>query len=689
MKKGIIENEYEGKILVTQKDFAFVEIEGMDEDIFVEARNVGSALHKDTVLVRVISSEWNGRMKGKVIKVLERGITSMVGTYQKSKKGPYVEIDDVRYKALVKVDRDDTSGARHDEKVKIEIKEYLKNGIVIATVTEILGDKDAPGVDILSTCFKHEITTEFSPATLEEAEAISDVLEAEDYVGRRDLRNEIIMTIDGADAKDLDDAVGVKTLDNGNYQLTVSIADVTHYIKEDSALDIEAFDRGTSVYLTDRVVPMIPKKLSNGICSLNPQVDRLTLTCQMEIDSAGKVVNHEIFPSVINTVHRMTYDDVTLILDGDESLRSQYKHCVPTFELMLDLAQVLKRKRIKRGAIEFETKEAKIKVDATGFPIGIKARDRQVSEEIIEEFMLLANETVAERFHWLKLPFIYRIHENPKQDKLLSFYKMARLFGYTIKGSKDEIHPKALQKTLEDAKGTKENAIINKMLLRTMEKARYHEESLGHFGLAAPFYTHFTSPIRRYPDLIVHRMIRNFIFDRNLDDETIAHFEAVMPEIAKHTSKKERGAIDCEREVTSMKMAEYMTQFIGEEFEGVISSVTKWGIYVEIPNTVEGLVRVDDLKDDFYDFNEDLKMLIGRRKKGSYRLGDSLKVKVKDANKAEGTIDFVLAEHVKSQGRVSGRDKSGGTDSKKSYGRGKREQRNGTTRSGSRGKRRR
>lgn len=662
----IIGKTYEGQISITAKGFGFVIVDELEEDIFVEAFNIKQALHKDTVKVKILSIEDNGRLKGRVLTVTQRGVTDVIGTYVKGSRGARIIPDDVRFNVIIKVDKEDSLGAQFDDKVKVTIKDYIDSGVVTAIVTEVLGNKDLPGIDILSMCLKHGIETDFNPATLEEAAVIPDVVPEKDLVGRRDLRKEVIFTIDGADAKDLDDAVGVKRLENGNFELSVSIADVTHYIKEGTALDIDAYARGTSVYLTDRVIPMIPKKLSNGICSLNPQVDRLTITCTMEFDHQGYVVNHEIFPAVIKTQHRMTYDDVTAMLNGDPQLRTDYAEVVNHFDLMLEMAEVLKRKRHLRGSIEFDVKEAKIEVDDAGFPIDIIYRERGISEEIIEEFMLLANETVAEHFEKLGLPFIYRVHEQPGDEKIQRLYKMTRLFGYTIKGGKDDVHPKALQKMLEIVEGKKEASMINKMMLRAMEKARYSENNLGHYGLAATYYTHFTSPIRRYPDLIVHRMIRTFLFENQADKaETIPHFNGIMPEIAEHTSKKERDAIDCERDVMDMKKAEYMTRFIDDTFDGVISSITKWGMYVELPNTIEGLVRLQDMKDDFYIFNEDTMTVIGRNRKHVYRMGDAVKIKVKAASKDEGTVDFVIAIKPRSSRKNQG---GRGSDMRRSRG---------------------
>jgi len=651
----LIGNTYVGQITVTAKGFGFVMVENLEEDIFVEAFNMKQALHKDTVKVKILSVEDNGRLKGRVLTVVERGVTDVVGTYVKGARGARVIPDDVRFNVVIKVDKEDNLGAQFDDKVKVTIKDYIDAGVVSAIVTEVLGNKDLPGIDILSMCLKHGIEADFSPVTLEEAALVPDVVSEEDLKGRRDLREEVIFTIDGADAKDLDDAVGVKRLENGNYELSVSIADVTHYIKENTALDQDAYARGTSVYLTDRVIPMIPKKLSNGICSLNPQVDRLTITCNMGFDHLGQVVHYEIFPAVIKTQNRMTYDDVTAMLNGDVDLRAEYAEVVDHFDLMLEMAEVLKRKRHLRGSIEFDVKEAKIQVDDTGFPTDIIYRDRGVSEEIIEEFMLIANETVAQHFVKIDLPFIYRVHEQPSAERIERLFKMTRLFGYTIKGGKDNVQPKALQKMLEVVDGKKEATMINRMMLRAMEKARYAEVNLGHFGLAATYYTHFTSPIRRYPDLIVHRMIRTFLFEKHDKDKAVIdHFTTIMPDIAEHTSKKERGAIDCERDVMDMKKAEYMTQFIGDIFDGVISSVTKWGMYVELPNTVEGLIRLQDMNDDFYNFNEDTMTIIGRSRKHVYRIGDSVKIKVKAASKEEGTIDFIIAVKPRSARKSQG-----------------------------------
>ena len=644
---------YKGIISIHPKGFGFVEIDDMD-DVYVRGEDLNGALHKDTVLVKILPSSKGDSLEGEVVQVLDRGMKEFIGTYYEIKQVGYVKPDNSRYHAVVAIPKNKSKGAVKDHKVRVRIVDYLENNVVKAEVLEILGHKNDPGIDILSVVYKYDIVPEFAPDALAQAAEIPTELDKESYEGRRDLRDETIVTIDGEDAKDLDDAVHVRKLDNGNYLLGVSIADVSYYVTEGSPLDREAYFRGTSVYLVDRVIPMIPHRLSNGICSLNPQVDRLTITCEMEISPKGDVVNHEIFPSVIKTTERMTYHNVNLILKGeDEEVIKRYEPLIPMFELMYELSQILRQSRHERGSIDFDLDEAKIIVDEYGFPTGVELRDRGIAERIIEDFMLAANETVAEHFHWMDVPFMYRVHEHPKPEKLERFYKLARALGYEIKGTKDHVHPKALQMITEAVQGKPEHAAINTMMLRSLQKAKYSEESLGHFGLAAEFYTHFTSPIRRYPDLIVHRLIRRYLFEQDLSNETLTYYNSIMPEVGAQTSKRERDAIDAEREVEDMKKAEYMTQFIDEEFEGVISSVTKWGMYVELPNTVEGLVHVNDLTDDFYEFDEDNLALVGRRTKTVYKLGDIVKVVVAAASKEERTIDFQLVGMTKSRPKRS------------------------------------
>lgn len=535
-------------------------------------------------------------------------------------------------------------GAMVGHKVVVEIKVYkpkLKGDIV-----KVIGHVNDPDIDILSVVHSYDVDIEFPKSVFDEVATIGDTIDESDLKNRVDLRNEVIVTIDGDDAKDLDDAISLKKLDNGHYQLGVHIADVSFYVTEGSELDKEAIHRGTSIYLVDRVIPMLPHKLSNGICSLNPNVDRYTISCIMEINRDGKVVDHQIIPSVIHSSYRMTYNNVNKILDGDFSLQQKYKPVVPMFFMMEELAALLRKARDEKGSIDFDVNEGKIIVDKKGKPIDVILRQRGTSDKIIEEFMLIANQTVAEHFKWLDVPFIYRVHEYPKEKKLTQFQTIIKPLGYTIKGSLDHIYPKELSKIIEMSQGTQEHTIISTLLLRCMQKARYDEDCLGHYGLAFDYYTHFTSPIRRYPDLLVHRLIRNYLFENKFDKAN--HFASVIPSLAEQSSQRERQAIDIEREVDDMKMAEYMSYHIGEEYEGIISSVTGFGFFVELPNTIEGLVHITDLTDDYYIYDEKTLMLIGERTKKQYKISDKVKVRVARCNKEEKTIDFELVGMKKS-----------------------------------------
>lgn len=478
---------------------------------------------------------------------------------------------------------------------------------------------------------------------MEQASSTPDTIDEKDLKDRRDLRDQVIVTIDGADAKDLDDAVTVTKLDDGSYKLGVHIADVSHYVTENSPIDKEALERGTSVYLVDRVIPMIPHRLSNGICSLNPKVDRLTLSCEMTINSQGQVTEHEIFQSVIKTTERMTYSDVNKILvDDDEELKQKYEPLVPMFKDMERLAQILRDKRMDRGAVDFDFKEAKVLVDDEGAVKDVVIRERSVAEKLIEEFMLVANETVAEHFHWMNVPFIYRIHEEPNAEKLQKFLEFVTTFGYVVKGTAGNIHPRALQSILDAVRDRPEETVISTVMLRSMKQAKYDPQSLGHFGLSTEFYTHFTSPIRRYPDLIVHRLIRTYLINGKVDEATQEKWAERLPDIAEHTSSMERRAVDAERETDDLKKAEYMLDKIGEEFDGMISSVTNFGMFVELPNTIEGLVHVSFMTDDYYRFDEQHFAMIGERTGNVFRIGDEITVKVVDVNKDERNIDFEI-----------------------------------------------
>jgi ribonuclease R len=634
-----------GRVSAHAKGYAFVvpEEPGYD-DIFIPPGETNNALNGDIVLAKVTKESSGARREGTIVRILERGVKQVVGTYTESANFGFVIPDDKKFNGDIFIPKHASKGAVEGHKVVVNITVYPEGRMSAeGEVVQILGHRNDPGVDILSIIYKHGLPIEFPEDVMEQAQKVPDKISEEDIKGRRDLRNEIYVTIDGADAKDLDDAVSVTRLDNGNFKLGVSIADVSYYVTENSPIDKEAYERGTSVYLVDRVIPMIPHRLSNGICSLNPKVDRLTLTCEMEINERGVVVSHEIFESVIKTTERMTYSDVNKILvDQDEELREKYHDLVPMFEDMKELAAILRKKRMKRGAIDFDFKEAKVLVDDDGYPTDVVIRERSVAERLIEEFMLAANETVAEHFHWLELPFIYRIHEDPKEDKLQRFFEFITNFGLIVRGKANTVHPRALQEIIEEVQGKPEEMVVNTVMLRSMQQAKYYPENLGHFGLATDYYTHFTSPIRRYPDLIVHRLIRTYIIKGEMDPQTQAKWSALLPEIAQHTSKMERRAVDAERETDELKKTEYMEDKIGEEFDGIISSVTNFGIFVELPNTIEGLVHVSYLTDDYYHYDERQYAMIGERTGNVFRIGDEITVRVISVDKEERSIDFEI-----------------------------------------------
>ncbi|WP_441294191.1 ribonuclease R [Bacillus sp. FJAT-27225] len=638
-------NLIRGKVAGHAKGFAFVmpEEPGMD-DIFIPPNETNNAMHGDTVLVRVSSESSGERREGTIVRILERGITQMVGTYVESKNFGFVIPDEKKFAGDIFIPKAANGGAVEGHKVVVKITNYPEGRTSAeGEVIQILGHKNDPGVDILSVIHKHGLPLAFPQEVLDQANAVPGEIDERDIGKRRDLRDQVIVTIDGADAKDLDDAVTVTRLENGNYKLGVHIADVSHYVTEGSPIDREAEERGTSVYLVDRVIPMIPHRLSNGICSLNPKVNRFTLSCEMEIDSEGKVVANEIFESVIKTTERMTYSDVNKILvDKDEETRSRYESLVPMFEQMEELAAILRKKRMDRGAIDFDFKESKVLVEEDGKPVDVVLRERSVGEKLIEEFMLAANETVAEHFHWMEVPFIYRIHEDPKEDKLRRFFEFITNFGYIVKGTANSIHPRALQEIIEAVQGKPEEMVISTVMLRSMQQAKYSPDSLGHFGLSAEFYTHFTSPIRRYPDLIVHRLIRTYLIQGKLDQSTREKWDARLQEIADHTSKMERRAVDAERETDELKKAEYMMDKIGEEYDGIISSVTNFGMFVELPNTIEGLVHVSYMTDDYYRFDDRHFAMIGERTGNVFRIGDEITVRVINVNKDERSIDFEI-----------------------------------------------
>ncbi|MGG0237277.1 ribonuclease R [Bacillus rhizoplanae] len=638
-------NLVRGKLIGHARGFAFVvpEEKGLD-DIFIPPTELKGALHGDTVLARISSESSGSRKEGTIVRIIERGTKELVGTYTESKNFGFVLPDNKRWASDIFVPKNASMGAVEGHKVVVKITSYPQDRLSAeGEVIQILGHKNDPGVDILSVIHKHNLPLAFPADAMEHANSVPETIDENDLQDRRDLRDQTIVTIDGADAKDLDDAVTVTKLENGNYKLGVHIADVSHYVTEGSAIDREAAERGTSIYLVDRVIPMIPHRLSNGICSLNPKVDRLTLSCEMEINDQGEVVSHEIFQSVIKTTERMTYSDVKQILDDeDEELMARYEPLVPMFQEMGKLAAILREKRMRRGAIDFDFKEAKVLVDEEGKPTDVILRDRSVAEKLIEEFMLVANETVAEHFHWMNVPFMYRVHEDPKEDKLERFFEFITNFGYAVKGRGNEVHPRALQQILEMVQGQPEEIVISTVMLRSMKQARYDAESIGHFGLSTEFYTHFTSPIRRYPDLIVHRLIRTYLINGKVDNETQANWRENLPDIAEHSSNMERRAVEAERETDELKKAEYMLDKIGEEYDGMISSVTNFGLFVELPNTIEGLVHVSYLTDDYYRYDEHHFAMIGERTGNVFRIGDEITIRVVNVNKDERAIDFEI-----------------------------------------------
>lgn len=624
--------------------FGFLIVDENEDDMFIGRNDVGYAIDGDTVEA-VIKKPAN-RLKGtaaeaKIVGIVERSLKTVVGKFilddEKPKYAGYIKSKNqkIQQKIYIKKEPVVLDGT---EIIKVDIDKYPTRGhdYFVGQVRDIVGHQGDVGIDVLEVLESMDIVSDFPDDVLAEANAVPNAPTNKDLIGRVDLRQEVTFTIDGADAKDLDDAVHIKLLDNGHFELGVHIADVSYYVTEGSALNREAVARGTSVYVTDRVVPMLPERLSNGICSLNPNVDRLTQSCLMEIDRKGRVVNHQICQSVINTTFRMTYSDVNAILAGDDELAEKYQPIVESIHHMADLHAILEKMRVRRGALNFDTNEAKIIINDKGMPVDIVLRQRGVAERMIESFMLAANETVAEHFSKRKLPFIYRIHEEPKAEKLQKFLDYASIFGIHIHGTANKITQQALQEFMAKVENKPGADVLNMMLLRSMQQARYSEHNHGHYGLAAEYYTHFTSPIRRYPDLLVHRMIREYT---QVTDEKIEHFRQVIPELATSSSTLERRAIDAERVVEAMKKAEYMEEYVGEEFEGVVSSVVKFGLFIELPNTIEGLIHITTLP-EFYNYNERTMTLQGEKSGKVFRVGQPIKIKLVRADKETGDIDF-------------------------------------------------
>jgi len=632
-----------GTYIGTQRGFGFVRIEGEDEDIFVPESAAKGALHDDKVQVLVQEEKTGKRREGKIVAIVERGTQTVVGTFAKSRNFGFVVADNQRFGKDIYIPKSQTKGAVTGHKVVVEMTSYGgKDKKPEGKVIEILGHINDPGVDIMSIIKAFNLPEAFPDDVMTQVEDIPDEVSSKDRAGRVDIRDWQMVTIDGEDAKDLDDAITISK-EGDIYKLGVHIADVTHYVTERSPLDKEALKRGTSVYLVDRVIPMLPHALSNGICSLNAGVDRLALSCFMDIDSKGNVIGHRIAETVVNVSRRMSYTSVKKILeDKDEAEIEEYKELVPMFEMMQELAHILREKRRKRGSIDFDFPESKITLDQNGKPIEVKAYERNTATKIIEDFMLIANETIAEDYFWQELPFVYRTHEYPDPEKIMKLGIFINNFGYTIKIGQDEIHPKELQKLIEKIDGTPEEALISRLTLRSMKQAKYTVHGEGHFGLAAKYYCHFTSPIRRYPDLQIHRIIKENLRS-GISDKRISHYEHILPEVAQRSSMMERRAEEAEREVSKMKKAEYMSQFIGETFEGVISGMNTWGMYVELPNTVEGMIHVTALKDDYYFYDEERYVMVGEQSNKTYKLGEKIEVVVTGVDKLLRTIDFAIA----------------------------------------------
>lgn len=633
-----------GTFISNVRGFGFVEIEGREEDLFIPEDMVNGAFHQDKVQVELIPGKRGKRQEAVVRRILERGTRQIVGTYEKSANFGFVVPDNSKIGTDIFIPKERSKGAVDGHKVVVELTSYGdEKHKPEGKVVEIIGHINDPGVDIMSIVRGFDLPVEFSEKVMNQVERIPNEVSGADMAGRKDLRKVQMVTIDGEDAKDLDDAVSVSK-EGEVYHLGVHIADVSNYVQENSALDWEALERGTSVYLVDRVIPMLPHKLSNGICSLNQGVDRLALSCLMTIDGKGNVTDYEIAETVICVDRRMSYTSVKKILeDKDEQECKEYEELVPMFELMEELAAILRKKRHKRGSIDFDFPESKMILDKAGHPLAIQPYERNTATKIIEEFMLIANETVAQHFFWLELPFVYRTHENPDPEKILKLSTFLNNFGYHMKTSpKEEVHPKEIQKLLDKIEGTPEEMLISRLTLRSMKQAKYTVECTGHFGLACQYYCHFTSPIRRYPDLQIHRIIKEQLRGR-MKEKRIAHYESKLPEVAKHSSTMERRADEAERETEKLKKAEFMEQHIGEVYEGVISGVTSWGIYVELENTIEGMVHVSKLPGDYYYYyDENSYEMVGQDTGKKYRLGEQIKIRVDGVERLTRTIDFSI-----------------------------------------------
>lgn len=634
-----------------QKGFGFLRMEGEEEDIFIPEPEVNGALHLDTVQIKIVAEKRGKRKEGSIVKIIERGSDKIVGTYESSKNFGFVVPDNQKILKDIFIPLENSKGAVAGHKVVCEITDYgKKDKNPEGKIVEILGHINDPGVDILSIVKAYDLPIEFSEKIMNQVERVAKEVTTADMAGRMDIRDWQTVTIDGEDAKDLDDAITL-TMEDGIYTLGVHIADVTNYVQEHSALDEEAKKRGTSVYLVDRVIPMLPHALSNGICSLNQGQDRLALSCIMHIDEKGNLIDHKIAETLINVDRRMSYTSVKKILeDKDEAECAEYKELIPMFERMKELAEILRKTRMKRGSIDFDFPETKIILNKKGEPVDIKPYERNTATKIIEDFMLMANETVAEDYFWQEIPFVYRTHENPDEEKIQKLATFINNFGYSMHIAKDEIHPKELQKLLQKIEGSPEEALLSRLTLRSMKQAKYTTDCTGHFGLAAKYYCHFTSPIRRYPDLQIHRIIKENLRGK-MNETRQAHYDKILPEVAQHSSQRERLAEEAERETNKLKKVEFMSHHIGEEYEGVISGITQYGMYVELENTIEGMVRVTDMTDDYYAYYEETYELVGETINKHYKLGQKVRIFVKDTDKFMRTIDFGLVEEENGEGK--------------------------------------
>ena len=644
-----------GTISRHPKGFGFLVVEDSDvDDVYIHSSELNGAMNGDKVIVRLkrpagfdSRTMTKFRAEGEVIRILQRKVQQVVGTFENSKHFGFVVPDDKRFGSDVFIAKDNFNGARNGMKVLVEITSWpQKTRSAEGKIVQIIGYKDSPGVDILSIIFGHDLPQGFPVEVLEYAEAIPEKIPTEELAKRQDLRDVQMITIDGDDAKDLDDAISVQHLPNGNYLLGVHIADVGHYVTEDNVLDKEALERATSIYLIDRVIPMLPQKLSNGVCSLNAGEDRLAMTCMMEVDSKGVVVAHEIFESVIHVDYRMTYKNVTkMLVEQDETLCEQYKVLLPMLKDMEALQGILERKRIHRGAIEFHAPESKVILDKKGKPVRIEWRESGIADKIIEEFMLCANETVAEHYFWMEVPFLYRVHEEPRTEDVMEVNKFLQALGYSIKGAGNTIHPKAYQSIVEEVAGKPEEQIVNTVLLRSMQHARYDTEALGHFGLSAQYYSHFTSPIRRYPDLAIHRVIKELLHNGNrLNEKRIAVLNKKMAHYAMQSSQREKVAEDAERDSVDLKKVEFMQPHVGETFTAKISGVTNFGLFVQLDNSIEGLVHISTLVDDFYQFRPESFSLLGEHSRKVYQLGQVLQVRLTRVSVEDRQIDFEVVK---------------------------------------------